>query len=304
MTPKMVAGFRRTFSFPNPNPSKPDKSFHVRSASLPCRSHPLIAQLKDGINELRSWESKSHTSTSAWLCDGLSRLKNVHDSFDDVLQLPQTQEALSRRTDWVEKLLEDFLCFADAYGIFQTSFISLKEDVFAAQGAVRRRDDLKIASHIKAQKKIAKEVSKLSYAVRCIGRCSIPVSISDGDAELMVILRDVIEVTVSVSVALFNGITVPFSSEKTSWISNGLKMGKRVKADEGIKEFRQVGLQSLCCMKKKGDEEVKNALKRLQDLEGAICSIEGGSERVFRSLINSRVSLLNILTQYSNKMDL
>ncbi|CBI18873.3 unnamed protein product, partial [Vitis vinifera] len=222
----VAAVFRRTLSFPNSSlsrPSKPAKTYHVRSISLPCRPHPLISQLKEEIKELRAWESKLGERTSAWLCEGLSRLRTVHYSLDDILQLPQTQELLRRQPAAVEKLLEDFLGFVDLYGRFQTSVLALKEEQSAAQVAIRRRDESKVAL--------------LS------------------------------------------------------------KTAKRVKVEECIQEFQQVGIDIFWGLKKKGNEEVRIDLKRMQALENCIRGIELCSERVFRSLINTRVSLLNILTQ-------
>ncbi|KAJ6306230.1 hypothetical protein OIU78_021531 [Salix suchowensis] len=120
----MAGVFKRSLSFPNkiPSraPSKPPISYHNRSISLPCRSHPLISQLKNEIDELKTWSSKLENRTSVWLCCGLSRLKDVQDSLDDILQLPQTQESLRLHPTWAEKILEDFLRFVDVYGIFQT----------------------------------------------------------------------------------------------------------------------------------------------------------------------------------------
>lgn len=179
--------------------------------------------------------------------------------------------------------------------------LSLKEEQLAAQVAVRKRDDAKIDLYIKSCKKMSTEMTKLLCTVRCIARGFVPgpdsVSISDAD-ELGGVIVDVIGVTVSVSAALFNGISLSFGSRKSSWI--GLRQSKkmkRVKAEEGIEEFQQVGVENLWGLRKKGDEEVKMVLKRMQDLEGCICDIESGGERVFRGLINTRVSLLNSLTQ-------
>ncbi|XVE94437.1 hypothetical protein REPUB_Repub02eG0008400 [Reevesia pubescens] len=299
----MVGVFRRSLSFPNKTlnrPSKPPISHHIRSISLPCRSHPLISQLKDEISELKTWSCNPNNRTSAWLCDGLSHLKDVHDTLHDILQLPQTHELLSHKREWVEKLLEDFLRFVDVYGIFQTSFLSvLKEEQLAARVALRRKDDSKIAMYLKGRKKMAKEIAKLVSSIRCIGQYSFPVSalVSIADTELTAVISDVIEVTASVSLALFNGISMSFTSRKSSWIGLMLsKKAKKVKIEESIKEFQQIGEPNIWGLRKKGDEEVRMVLKRMQDLESCIADIESGSEKAFRSLINTRVSLLNTLT--------
>ncbi|XP_010242856.1 PREDICTED: uncharacterized protein LOC104587100 [Nelumbo nucifera] len=298
----MVSRFRRTLSFSAPNPIRPssqEKSYHIRSTSFPCRSHhPLISQLKDAINELRTWVS----SNPHPLSHGLNRLQSVHDSLDDLLQLPRTQDSLRRRPDWVDKLLEDFLRFVDAYSIFRTALMALKEQHLAVQVTVRRRDDSNIASYIKARKRMDKEMSKLISVVRCIGRrrrSSVPppaASLSDVDVELAGVFRDVNDVTVSVSISLFNGM---MSSSSSSSLKHWMLWGssKKVKAaEEGIREFGEVGVERLCQLKKQGEEQVRLTLGRLQAMEDCIVGIENASERVFRSLINTRVSLLNILT--------
>lgn len=348
MTPKMVANFRRSLSFPNNPPSssfsssssssKPKKTFHVRSTSLPCRPHdPLVFQLKDAINELKTWGSSSscttttsgsaddHSRTSSWLCAGLAQLKLVHESLDDLLQLPQTRESLfgySDHHELIEKFLEDFLHFVDVYGIFQTLVLRLKEEHLAAQVALRKRDDSKMQIYLNSLKKISKEMTKLVSAVQSTGKYTYFL-VSDS-TDVTGIIRDVIQVTVSVSVALFSGLAVSLSStfsshQKSSRIitrGGGFCLAKKnVVAKkllvnsattatttttnyQGFQEFAQIWLfQSLWNLRKKGNEELKLTSKRMHEIEDCIRGIEIGSEKAFRSLINTRVSLLNVLTQ-------
>ncbi|GLT74124.1 hypothetical protein SLA2020_459410 [Shorea laevis] len=115
-----------------------------RSISLPCRSHPLISQIRDEVSELKTWSSNHENRTADWLSDDLNRLKDVHDSLCDLLQLPQTHELLSSKREFVEKVLEVFLQFVDVYGIFQSSVLTLKEAQLVAQVAVRRKDEFEI----------------------------------------------------------------------------------------------------------------------------------------------------------------
>ncbi|XP_042509229.1 uncharacterized protein LOC122084874 [Macadamia integrifolia] len=312
-----MVGFRRSLSFSTPSPRRPtlaEKSYHVRSISLPCKSHPLLSQLKDKIDDLRRWESELNAattttttttgvSTSACLCDGLTHLKNLQHCLDDLLHLPQTQESLRRRSDWVENLLEDFLRFVDVYGIFRIALLALKEQQLTAQVAIRRRDESKMVSYVKACNRKDKDMRKLASVVRCIGKWSAPAMSSDSDAELAAILRDVTQVTVSVSVALFNGISSSSSSSAPgSWMMTGWRLSRKtqkIKKQKGIREFEEAEVQSLQLLRKKGDEEVmRMTLRRLQALDDCIGGIESGTEKVFRSLINTRVSLLNVLTQY------
>lgn len=303
----MVGVFRRSLSFPNkPNPNRPSKprlSHHTRSISLPCRSHPLISQLKEHISELQSWSS-TLDSSSAWLVNGLTRLTDLHHCLDYTLQLPQTQEALRRQPHYssIENLLEQFLHFVDMYGIFRSSVLVLKEEHSAAQVAIRKRDETKIALYVKARKRMANEMCKLVNQVRICTRSSESVSsnsVNVGDIELASVVSDVVQVTVTVSLALFNGIALSFWPRKSStWMNMGLIKKAKVDdhQDQGIHEFEQVGVKSLLGLRKKGDEEIKMTLKKMRELEASIEGIETCTERVFRSLINARVSLLNTVT--------
>nr|GFA18412.1 hypothetical protein [Tanacetum cinerariifolium] len=102
------------------------------------------------------------------------------------------------------------------------------------------------------------------------------------------VIKEVIEVIIMISEAFFGGISGSFETRKTSWIM-GLKKAKR---EKGIKELKN-GIWSLRNINK---YEVLNK-EIMQQMEECIDGIESGSEKVFRSLINTRVSLLNVLTQ-------
>ncbi|XP_038898709.1 uncharacterized protein LOC120086235 [Benincasa hispida] len=296
----MVGVFRRSFSFPNKTPAKPSLSHHVRSISLPCRSHPLIFQLKDEIANLNSWSLNSDPRTAAWICDGLSRLKTVHNHLDDILNLPQTQESLRRHHHWIDKLLEHFLRFVDVYGIFQTLILTLKEEHSAAQVAMRRRDQEKIALYVKSRKRLARQMAKLVSTVQ--KKPKITVQGQGGvTPDLAAVIEEVIRVTMTVSLAVFNGIAESFGTRKV-WTWTGLdrvskKMKKSAEEEKGIKEFREIGSENLRELKKKGKEETRIEMKKMRDLEDWITDIESESQRVFRSLISARVSLLNALSQ-------
>ncbi|CAK8569158.1 unnamed protein product [Lathyrus sativus] len=312
----MVGVFRRSVSFPNKNPNRPSQkpsiSHHIRSISLPCRSHPLISQIKDEINGLRSWtnSSKSNPLTSKSLSNGLTLLKQTHETFQDILQLPQTQESLRYHPVWVEKLLEYSLRFVDAYGMFRTSILSLKEEHSSVQIAIRKRDESKLVIYLKSKKKLSKEIEKLVSGIRCVDfgvthqRLNVPIcsssttllSIADS-VELGGVIEDVMSLTVSVSVAVFNSVAMSFASRRFSWVKM-VRKGGSYKECEGIEEIQKQlnEVENIGNLKKKGEEEVRSVLKRMRDLEECICGVENVSEKVFRALINSRVLLLNTLT--------
>lgn len=299
----MVTSFRRSLSFPNPPSShvssKPKKALHVRSASLPCRSHPIISLLRDEISDLLAWSAADRTS--AWLCDGLRRLKSVHESLDDLLHLPQTRDSLrgGEYSGLVEKLLEDFLRFVDVYGSFQTLLLRLKEEHSAAQIAVRRKDTARAAAHSRSLSKIAREIGKLSSNFVSIGKSAAaaapPRAPYDEEAELVDVIVSVVGATAAVSRTLFGGLSssAAFRKQSCTGMSFGRK-SKNARVEGGILEFQELNLENL---RKKAEDEVKIASKQMQKMEDRILEIEECGERAFRSLINTRVSLLNVLTQ-------
>ncbi|GAB4828420.1 hypothetical protein Ancab_035418 [Ancistrocladus abbreviatus] len=310
----MVVGrYRRTVSFPNPSQTRPSKppsnSYHTRSTSLPCRSsHPLIPHLKAEINGLKSWLNESRANslngkrrtTSSWLNNGLSKLKSIHESLDDILQLPQTQDSLSSRPDFVDKALEDFLRFVDVYGIFQTSMLGLQQELSAAQVAIRRKDNSKLGLYVKGQTEAAKEMSKLLSIVRCIERQTVSDQDNVDDDEISLLICDVHEVTTSVSAVVFDGIAAwLMPARRLSWIGSSLGFSRRAGRQKVEEQGKGIGIEDLWGLRKKGggDEEMRmGLLKKMKELEDCVSGLENGSERVFRSSICIRVSLLNVLT--------
>ncbi|KAL0557382.1 hypothetical protein IC582_005919 [Cucumis melo] len=285
----MVGVFRRSLSFPNkpvaspaaPRPQKPRISRHLRSISLPCRSHPLISSLKDEIANLKYWSSTDQR-TAAWLCRGLAAVKLVHDYLDDILQLPQSREAMGRLSaTWVENVLEGFLRFIDAYGIFQNLILGFLEEHVAAQVGMRRKEETKVELYKKAKKRMAKETGELGSVVRA--GVTVVGEVEVEEEELTAAVKDVMEVTGMVSVAVFEGIGMSLGWRRRN--RNWMRKGTKVKLENGIMEFMEMGV------KKSEEDEV-----RMKDLEEWIRSIQDGTQNFFRTLMNTRVSILNALS--------
>ncbi|KAI3834300.1 hypothetical protein MKX03_030107 [Papaver bracteatum] len=291
----MASRIRRSVSFSHPSSSL--KTNHTRSSSLPCRSHPLISQLKDEIKNLKIWEAYPNLKTSAWLNEGLVMLKNVHDSFGDLLHL----------SEWIESLLEDYLRFVDVYRIFRASIVSIKEEQLKLEISLRRNKESMISLYAKERKKINKDMMKIvSSNVRFTGKYLIPVTTmvepNSADFELSSVLRDVNDVTQMVTMCLIKGVSSSIEIKRNSWKNLKNLWNNKMKTsdkEEGIKEVVEV-IESLSVLRINGDgdknrKERSKALEKLERLDECIEEIENGSEKVFRSLINTRVYLLNII---------
>ncbi|KAK9164968.1 hypothetical protein Scep_000159 [Stephania cephalantha] len=320
----MVSRFRRTLSFPA-NPSRPSsKSYHVRSISLPCRSHPLISQLQTEIQHLRDWTTTTTStqltsSPAARACEGLVLLKSLHGSVDDLLQLPQTQDSLRGRPDWAERLLDDFLLFADVFGVLRDALINLKEEQLGVQVGVRMRSNNEavlgmMGAYVKARKRMAKEARRVAGEVRTfMASTTLQLVLLHGinaDDELAMILRDVHDVTVSSTLSILNVIVHASSSSSSSNYSlmncGSWKVWKKKKkkscGDFGGFELEVERRMWGVVLRKRGGvgiEELSRGvlLGKLEEMEKCIGEMESGSEGVFRSFLRARVSLLNILSQ-------
>lgn len=73
--------------------SMPEKSYHVRSISLPSTSHPITLKVEEEMNKLKTSAALS-SATSAlrleMIHNGLKDLKNLYHCVGDFLQLPVT----------------------------------------------------------------------------------------------------------------------------------------------------------------------------------------------------------------------
>ncbi|WVZ78425.1 hypothetical protein U9M48_026137 [Paspalum notatum var. saurae] len=279
----MARSFARSISFPlSPSSnSKPARmAAHARSVSLPCRSHPILAHLHVHIRAVRAWAQDHHPSVAA----GLAHVDALHAALGDLLDLPEAQAALtSTATTNGDRLLDAFLRLADAHGSFQEAVVELKRDVAEALAAIRRRDGARLASALRAQRRAGKEVARLAAAA-CRDGGGRPSRLGLGtttaaEVEVAGLLAEAAAATASASAALFSTVAA---------MSAAACSCKRTAA-------------LVCLTTKKasasGEEKETLALtERLEELEECIDELESGSDKVFRSLVQTRVALLNIHT--------
>lgn len=159
-----------------------------------------------------------------------------------------------------------------------------------AQIALRRKDNVKLSTCIRSLKKAEKQLIMLACSLRQVSKSPAAPRFASrvDEAELSGIVREVIDATASASMTAIMGAVAgcsatlaaiadaASSSKMSSWISL-----KRRSAE--TEEEREETLR-------------RNAMEKLEEQEKCIGAIEMKIERVFRCLINTRVTLLGLMT--------
>ncbi|GAA0141325.1 hypothetical protein LIER_35372 [Lithospermum erythrorhizon] len=271
---------------------------HIRSHSLPTGSHPTISNIEQILNKFKSIESSTTPSALA-ISNGLCRLVELYNSMDDLLNLPQTLQALSnyQNVKLVDELLDCPVKFLDICGFTRDIVSQVKENVRDLQSSLRRRKgDLSIESsitkHTSFRKKMKKDAKKHISILKKMDQ-AIESSILGVDQDVSYVIRVLREInTMSISVLQLVLIFLTASKKKSSKWSISRTLNKGRVACEGqqacLNELETVD-DALC-------KKSSTLHQDLGKLETSIEVIERGLEGISRCLIRSRTSLLNIVS--------
>ncbi|KAM5562708.1 hypothetical protein ABKV19_017758 [Rosa sericea] len=275
-------------------------AYHTRSNSFPSRPHPIIQEVDEHLCRLSSSESTSTSSSS--ISNKLNGLQDLLYCIDRLLQLQGTQQALAQEQQqkWASELLDGSLRLLDICSIAKDALSQTKECIQDLQSIIRRKRGGKtgltneVRKYLSSRKMVKKSIHKAMGNLKGMKNRST-FSSANKDQETIAIvrkLRDVEAITLTVFESVLSFISGP-KSKPSSW-SFVSKMGqsKRIACDEEayVNEFAEVdsALKSL--------RSAENAQNQLNDLESCLQDQEEGLECLFRQLIKTRVSLLNILS--------
>ncbi|CAN1770819.1 hypothetical protein LINPERHAP1_LOCUS11711 [Linum perenne] len=260
-------------------------SFHARSNSLPSdRQHPLVSELDDQVCRLRQSEA---TTSSSSIYHKLNSLQDLYDCVDQLLQLPLTQQTIVQKS--FSELLDGSLRLLDLCSTAKDALSQIKESVFELQSAIRRRQggqgDLvaETKRYLNSRKIVKKAIQK---ALKGIENKK---STSSNNVEAITMLKESESIVLEVLESLLSFISQS-NSKSSSWslVSKLIAAQKTTVAASG-NEFAEV---DACLKTNKSSEELQAHLKNLQP---CIQDLEEGVESLFRCLIKTRSSILNIL---------
>ncbi|CAN6480856.1 unnamed protein product [Victoria cruziana] len=275
------------------------KTFHNRSTSFPCKSHPNLARVQECLHLVKAWETCP--SRKAQLATRFGHLKDLYASVNAFLQLPLTQQALCGKESLVRELMDDFLCLMDACGLVKDSLQQTREQHQSLRSMLRRGDSglgAGICAYRCSRKRMKKEMDKCLRLVRCVEKHASPSS--DNLDVVDQVFKDVRAVSVSALSFLSLNIsgkkaTKPIFSRLLSSKSHDAEgdedcVGEIRKADSAI--FRLLGHSSMTVR----NEDAQEAQRQMEAMDLKLCETEVELEDLLRCMIQAKVSLLNIIT--------
>ncbi|CAI0469083.1 unnamed protein product [Linum tenue] len=261
-------------------------SLHVRSNSLPSRPHPLVSEVEDNISRLRSSQSASSSSSS--VSNKLRSLQDLQDCVEKLLALPLNQQALVQDQKFLNQMLDGSLRLLDFCNTTKDALSLMKESVFELQSVLRRRvqgglhlNDVK--QYITCRKTVKKAIQKALKNLKGVECSSIE------SPEIVSVLRDVEAITRDVFESLASFISQ--QRRPSGWSLVSKLMHQRKVANEQEEEEKKINEFALVDASTNKYEKVQSDLK---DLEMCIEDLEEGTECLYRRMIKTRVTLLNI----------
>lgn len=251
----------------------------TRSVSLPTRSHPSTLQLEDELIKFKTWE----TSVSC-ICDaetvysGVTNLERVYTCVDDLLSLPLTRQALLHHQyeKVVHELDDRSMRVLEICGYVRDIVSQVKEHVRDVQSALRRgKGDLIMDSSF--LKKLIKDAKKGVADFKQIDHVygTKPLNIDNHLSSVIGVLRKVSEVSVLVFGMILSYVSAMLISKRKSAYTWSIVSKIMHKGAVGYKDQPHICVEALDC---------------------SIEDVENGLECLFRRLIRTRASLLNIMS--------
>ncbi|KAK6797930.1 hypothetical protein RDI58_005632 [Solanum bulbocastanum] len=272
-----------------------------RSISLPSRSHPATENIEEELNKLKTWEFSASPTAEA-VYNGLVGFGEVLKCMGDLLNLPSTLQALSQcqNKKWVDEILDKSVRFLDICGTTRDLMSQFKENVKDVQSSLRRKKgDLSINNYTTFRKKMKKEAKSLITALKRMDHEEVVVVMEVDDqlvSAVIRILREVATIGISVFQMVLNFLSAPIYKPISKWslVSRLVNKGDQDNVNEI--ESVDVALSSLAKSGPNEMEKIQFVQSKLETVEAHFECIESGLDNIFRCLIRSRSTLLNVIS--------
>uniref|UniRef100_A0A0E0L1L0 RRM domain-containing protein n=1 Tax=Oryza punctata TaxID=4537 RepID=A0A0E0L1L0_ORYPU len=254
-----------------------------RCLLLSCQ--PAEGALAPGPSAARRWHPRARSWSAAAArfsgvdgdgrCDGLALVEDVLAVLGEMLELPQAAEAIHRAGVDCERALDGFLVLADAFGTFELVVLALgRARRSSARTGGPRGSCAASPPHGNG--------SIQPSAVRRTPAAAVRPA-SDADGEVVGVVAEAAAVTVAAAEAIF-----------LRCVAMSRDVPVMVRTAASHKWLTRLGVKLVAKKAASPEMAPAPALERLEELEECISEMESGSEKVFRRLLQTRVSLLNI----------
>ncbi|KAL2232202.1 uncharacterized protein LOC105155418 [Sesamum indicum] len=278
-------------------------ALHSRSNSFPSQSHPVMDIVEDQLCRLKSSEAASTSATS--ICANLASLRDFHEGINNLIQMPSVQTSLSNEQDenWINELLEGSLRLVDLCGFSREVVSSTKESVQDFESSIRRHKGetakaMDMSVYVASRKKINKMVNMWIKNLKGFNQNST--ALSDKDYDLKAI-GTMLKETEALAFLILKSVLILMAEEKErskqrSWsllskFTPGSRVHSEVQQEAGLENFCSFNIFK--SLKSMDNMALQNTLKAS---EMTIEKLEEGVEALFRSLVKTRASLLNVLS--------
>ncbi|KAJ8531426.1 hypothetical protein K7X08_026860 [Anisodus acutangulus] len=207
-------------------------SNHVRSISVPGSSHQSTEKLKEAINNLKALEISTSSSAEA-MYNGLLGLEELYKCVNVLLNLPQTLQAFSqyRLGKMVEDLLDKSVRLLDLCGTTRELVLQYKENVRDLQSSLKRRKkdsttETSMTKFTSFSKKIKKEAKRLVVVLKQMDQETeqsfIPKDSDQHTVDMIKTLKEANAVRVSIFQMFLSFLSVPLLKPKAIREISGL----------------------------------------------------------------------------------
>ncbi|TVU17345.1 hypothetical protein EJB05_33370, partial [Eragrostis curvula] len=231
------------------------------SISLPSRPQSSEAEVQQELHILEEIIS-SPSTTIMTMRDGLRRLGDIYNGLEEVIHLPSNQVLSFQQRKVFDGEMERSLVLLDLCNTVQEIFLELKAIIQELQVALRKGDDAVIQARIQSYKRVVKK------AKQDFKKANKKATSDSTDSVMVKLLTKARGITISLLESTLQFLSKQIEVPKQSLVSKTLQRKKAVVCEEG----------------------------QLQALECIIGDIESEAGHLFRILVQSRVSLLNILS--------
>ncbi|XP_078174100.1 uncharacterized protein LOC144567792 [Carex rostrata] len=246
---------------------------HSRSNSLPARSHSYLLKVEEELNKVRDYVGSSFLTYEIMLA-AIKAVGHVYECINDVLCMSRNQDCLSQwqQRRWIDQELEESINLLDICSTSRENLCAIKFYIQNQESAIRRGESKATKSSVRdlsnLVKKACKDVKKHN------SRKSE--SLDGGSLACASLIMEARKLTFSLLQAVFSSFAEHTIEQKCSKLSLASKLLHRRSA-----AYKW--------------EKIDDALD-IASLLSNVESMDSGLECLFRHLIQSRVSLLNLCT--------